>query len=144
MQMGSPPSATQSLTKLYLGFSQDEFGASNWPLSQQKKKANFPNFQLKNIKKWMRIPILRLQKRAIKTVTREAFLSKGKHVPSSIISALLCMLLCNFHFACLVLMLLKGACCACAVFGVCTNDDFPRNESTWVLFSDMLPILSSA
>ena len=40
--------------------------------------------------------------------------------------------------------LLIGTCCACAVFGVCADDDFLRNESTWVLFLDVLPILASA
>ena len=40
--------------------------------------------------------------------------------------------------------LLIGMCCACAVFGVCADDDFLRNESTWVLFLDVLPILASA
>ena len=92
----------------------------------------------------MRIPILHLQKREIKTATPEAFLSKGKHVPSSIISASLHMLLRNFRFVCLILMLLIGTFCAYAVFGVCADDYFPRNENTWVLFLDMLPILSSA
>ena len=37
-----------------------------------------------------------------------------------------------------------GTCCACAVFGVWADDDFPRNESTWVLFLDVLPVLASA
>ena len=40
--------------------------------------------------------------------------------------------------------LLTGPCCACAVFGVCADDDFPRNKSTWVLFLDVLPVLASA
>ena len=40
-------------------------------------------------------------------------------------------------------MLLIGPCCACAVFGVCADEDFPRNEGTWVLFINMLPILLS-
>ena len=39
------------------------------------------------------------------------------------------LLLCVSH-----LVLLIGACCACAVFGVWADDDFPKNESTHVLF----------
>ena len=89
----------------------------------------------------MRIPILWLQKPAIKTAMREAILSKGKqYVPSLIISASLR----KFRFVCLVLICLIGTCCTCAVFGVCADDDFLRNESTSVLFLGMLSILLSA
>ena len=125
------------------GFFYAEFGAGNWPLSQSKI-GEFSQFSAKKIIKWMRFPILRLQKHAIKTAMQETFLSKGKRTCSFINnSPSQRMLLCNFRFVCLILMLLIHACYTCAVFGVCANDDFPRNESTWVLFLDILPILSS-
>ena len=88
----------------------------------------------------MRIPILRLQ---IKTVTQEAFFPKGKqHVPPSITSGSLRMLPAELSLCVLrsnATHLLIGMCCACAVFGVCSDEYSLRNESTWVLFLDMLP-----
>ena len=79
----------------------------------------------------MRIPVLSLQKHAIKIATWEASLTKGKqHVPSSIILALLR----NSRFVCFVLILPIGIFWAFTVFGVCAEYGFPKNENTWVLF----------
>ena len=96
----------------------------------------------------MRIPFfLRLQKHAIKNAMCEAFLSSQEAILSKgnslIISLSLRMLLAQLPLCVPSSKLPTGACCACAAFGVCTDDDFPRNESTWVLFLDTLPILSS-
>ena len=53
------------------------------------------------------------------------------------------MLLCNFCFVWLLQVLLIGAFCPCADFGVCADDDFPRNENMGPVL-DMFPILSSS
>ena len=123
------------------------WGRSSAPFPFEKR-VNFPNFQLQKSTKIDEIPNFTLAKTCDKN--RHAgslpFLARSNHFKRKLIDISLSLRMLPAQLSLCVprSKLLIGACCACAVFGDCADDDFLRNESIWVLFLDVLPILASA